>query len=215
MAYAAIIVIELTFLGAAGVAFYMRENQSNSDSERTGYLVGGCVMIAVFLIFNMIICCLWKSVKVAIAVIDATADFFAATKRIIFVSVLNFIIMLIVVIVWFAGLACVASLNDISSNPNIIQGKTILWKSQVKWMSFFMIFGVIWLLIFIQNITGFICMVSAGTYYFTSNHEKEGSASVMTGFKFAYFKHSGSLAFGSLIHTIVYIIRMIVEHAAD
>ena len=82
-------------------------------------------------------------------------------------------------------------------------------------MEFFMFFGLIWLVFFIQDKTGFITMVSAASYYFTSNKDKEGSATVMKGIHFAYFKHAGSLAFGSLVHTIVAILRMIVEQAAD
>jgi len=78
-----------------------------------------------------------------------------------------------------------------------------------------MCFGLIWLVFFIQDKTGFICMVSAATYYFSSSKDKEGSASVMQGVHYAYFKHAGSLAFGSLIMTLVTIVRMIVEHAAD
>jgi len=78
-----------------------------------------------------------------------------------------------------------------------------------------MTFGLIWVVFYIQDKTGFICMVSAASYYCTSNENKEGSASVSTGFRYAYFKHSGSLAFGALVHTIVTVIRMIVEQAAD
>lgn len=78
-----------------------------------------------------------------------------------------------------------------------------------------MILALIWALFYIQDRTGFITMVSASTYYYTSNREKEGSASVMTGVKFAYFKHAGSIAFGSLVHTLVWILRVIVESVAD
>jgi len=57
-------------------------------------------------------------------------------------------------------------------------------------------------------------MVAASSFYFSSNKNGEGSGSVMTGVKFAYFKHAGSLAFGSLVQTIVWVIKQIVEGAA-
>jgi len=82
-------------------------------------------------------------------------------------------------------------------------------------MLFFMIAGLLWLIFFIQDKTGFICMVSASSYYFSSTQEKEGSASIYTGFHFAYTKHPGSIAMGSLIHTFVAVLRMIVEGIAD
>jgi len=58
-------------------------------------------------------------------------------------------------------------------------------------------------------------MVSAASYYFSSCNGKEGSASVTTGIKFAYSKHAGSLAFGSLLHTLIKILQIIVENLAD
>lgn len=172
-------------------------------------------MIIALLLFNCLLCCFWKSIKIAIALIDATADFFAATKRIIFVSLVYFVVTIVVFIVWMAGMACITSLNTITVDMTTLQGKDIEWSAKVNWMYLFMLIGLIWIVFFIQDKTGFICMVSASTYYFSSSAEKEGSASVFTGIKFAYFKHAGSLAFGSMIHTIVFVIRMIVEIAAD
>lgn len=41
----------------------------------------------VFVLINVILCCFWKKIQIAIAIIDTTADFLASTKRIIFVSI--------------------------------------------------------------------------------------------------------------------------------
>lgn len=54
-------------------------------------------------------------------------------------------------------------------------------------------------------------MISAAQYYFTSTREKEGSASVMAGVMISYFKHAGSIALGSLLHTLVFILRVVVD----
>jgi len=51
-----------------------------------------------FVIFNCVLFAKWKNVKIAIAVIDATADFFMKTSRINFVSAGYFWISA----VWFA-----------------------------------------------------------------------------------------------------------------
>jgi len=91
----------------------------------------------------------------------------------------------------------------------------MIWKSDVQWMMFFMCFGLLWILKFIDDKVKFITMVSAATYYFSSNSEKNGSARVCTGFTYAYRKHAGSLAFGSLIMTIITILRMIVDGLAN
>ena len=58
-------------------------------------------------------------------------------------------------------------------------------------------------------------MVSATNYYFTSSAESEGSGDIMLGVRYAYLCNAGSLAFGSLVHAIVYMIRIIVDLLAD
>jgi len=206
MSKLAILIIEMCLAGAIGSAFFMKGNAQMA--------VGICGIV-IFLLFNMCLCCFWKQVKVAIAVIDATADFFAATKRIILVSVFYFFVTLVFLVLWFAAVGCIMSLNTITSSSTEVQGKDIVWDHNVFYFLGFMVVGLIWVVFWIQDKTGFICMVSASTYYFSSNKDKEGSASVSTGFKFAYFKHAGSLAFGSAIHTFVTILRILVEQAAD
>lgn len=79
----------------------------------------------------------------------------------------------------------------------------------------FMFFGVIWLVIFITDKVRFIVMSSAAQFYFDSNRTKEGSASVCSAGYLATFKHSGSIALGSLIHTLIFILKIIVEIVND
>jgi len=58
-------------------------------------------------------------------------------------------------------------------------------------------------------------MVAASTYYFDSSADREGNAEVMTGVKFAYFNHFGSLAVGSFIIAVVQFIRFVFEYFAE
>ena len=55
-----------------------------------------------FILFNVLLWCKWSKVKMAIAVIDATAEFFVLTKRIYFVSIMYFVLICIWVIFWGA-----------------------------------------------------------------------------------------------------------------
>jgi len=77
------------------------------------------------------------------------------------------------------------------------------------------LFFILWLLTLVDDISKYICMVSASTYYFSSNKEKDGSASVCTGFKFAYFKNIGSLCFGSFIITLIRLLKALLEALTD
>lgn len=76
-------------------------------------------------------------------------------------------------------------------------------------MALFMIFGALWVTAWLNYTSTFITMVSSATYYFNSSPSEEGNADVMTGFKFAYLYHLGSIAFGALIIAIIRFIRLI------
>lgn len=78
-----------------------------------------------------------------------------------------------------------------------------------------MLFGLFWILEFMQAKTYFITMVAASTYYFDSHKEREGEANVMLGFKYAYMNHAGSLAFGSFIVALVQFIRAVFMTLAE
>jgi hypothetical protein len=53
--------------------------------------------------------------QVAIAVIDSTADFMVATKRIAFVTIYYFIMSLLSVLFWGFGLIGIVSLSEITA----------------------------------------------------------------------------------------------------
>lgn len=68
-------------------------------------------------------CCItvgFRSLKLAIDVIDAAADFLATTKRILLVQVLFFFLTLILILVWMSAFACVCSMNEIKADTHIV-----------------------------------------------------------------------------------------------
>jgi hypothetical protein len=85
------------------------------------------VATAVFGILAMGFCCCVfcgrESLKMAIDVIDASADFLARTKRVILVPGAFFLCQMIVVIIWVGAMLCVFSMNKITVDESIPQGK--------------------------------------------------------------------------------------------
>ena len=78
-------------------------------------------------------------------------------------------------------------------------------------MTIAMVFCIVWILSYIREKTKFIYMISAAQFYFSSNANETGSASVTSGLAIANFKHAGSIALGSLLHTVVFFLRIIVD----
>jgi hypothetical protein len=88
--------------------------------------------------------------------------------------------------------------------------KTLTWKKEVKWLTIAMIFGIFWLLTFIENISNFIVMVAASTYYYNNSPatvNDQRPAEVCTAISITYCSHLGSVAIGSLLIAIIRFIK--------
>ena len=208
----------------AGLAQTLTENKDtytesmtkdNLKSQKMALL--GVIAFGILAAFFLLcICCGFRSLKLAIDVIDASADFLASTKRIILVPVLYFFVTIILFGSWVVCFLNVASLNTIKADTGIIpQMKDLIWEDKkIKYMAWFMFFGLLWIMAFIKYTCNFVCMVAASTYYFNSSAGHEGDAEVGLGFKFAHINHCGSIAFGSFILAVVQFIRFVFLYVA-
>jgi len=85
-------------------------------------------------------------------------------------------------------------------------------------MLWIMIFGYFWIMAFILACNEFVIIVSAATWYFSDKTIPDddgiaGDAEVYKGFKWI-FVHFGSLAIGSLLVAIVWMIRFVFEYVS-
>jgi len=129
IAYLAIICIELVFVVGGGSMIYSFFKSTADD--KNSFLFGGLLFLGFGLIFNCMMYCFWSKLKEGIAIIDATADFFVATKRIIFVSLFQFFWQLMLTLYCLAVLICICADQDITVDPNskTLQGKNIVFSS--------------------------------------------------------------------------------------
>lgn len=179
-------------------------------SDKTLLIIGIITGIC-GLLFAIMIFCGHRSLKTAIDVIDASADFTNKTKRIIGVSVLFFILQMIIVIAWLFCVASLWSWGDIEVESFKYQNKKTIFaegKEQYFYYTlFFMIFGFVWIINLLNAQVNFITMYAASTYYFDSSSEKDGNSDVMSGVKAAFTSHIGSLAMGAFIISAVQVIE--------
>lgn len=151
----------------------------------------------------------------AIDVIDASADFLAKTKRVILVPGVFFIFQIITVIVWVGAMMCVVSMNEITVNDDIPQGKSFEWEKKTQYMALYMLFGVLWICAWFEYCSTFVVMVSAATYYFNSDANYDGDAEVGTGFEWAFKYHAGSIAIGAFVIAVIRFIRIVFVYLAQ
>lgn len=115
-------------------------------------LLAGMIIFGILaFFFACSVFCGWRSLKLAIDVIDASADFLFKTKRVVVVPIIYFVVTLIVVFVWLGMFFCVISMNTITPLSTPPQAKTFTTTSNFNyWSLWYMIFGLIWLVAFIQ-----------------------------------------------------------------
>jgi len=102
-----------------GIAAAVAASACSSDSfcssgSETFYDFVAAINFLLAALYLLFLCCKFSSVRVAIAVIETAADFFADTKRIIFVPVFYLTIAVIAFIIWWFGIMCLASVGAIT-----------------------------------------------------------------------------------------------------
>ena len=112
MAIFSLLMIFVLLAGAC--AFNLIMAASKGGKDKNTYLIVGCVLGICALIYVLVMWCYWKNVETAIAIIDATADFYAATKRIVLVSMFYFFVTAVIMLLWAVAIGGIISLNDIT-----------------------------------------------------------------------------------------------------
>ena len=77
------------------------------------------------------------------------------------------------------------------------------------------VFGMFWIVELISAIFHYSLIVGVCTWYFTSTNEERGTFSLCTGFAWAFRYNMGSLAFGSFLLAVIWMLRMIFEYLAN
>lgn len=104
--------LELVYIALIGAGLYLN---SQVQSSGMGLVITGGVL---FLIFNCMLYCYKDKLPIAIAVIDAAADYYAATKRLVFVSLFFFALHIIMIALMGATVVYMYSKSVYGYSPN-------------------------------------------------------------------------------------------------
>lgn len=164
-----------------------KDTVDSINSQIGSFRILAIVMGILAALYLMMVCCSFRSLRIAINVVDAAADFLSATKRLIFVPLVYSAVSIAVCAVWFICWISVDSqqYTDVRGSDLVPQAKIFSYskdgelRNKVFYMSLFMLFGIFWIVNFIKAKTDFIAMVTAATFYFNSTPEAQGSANVM------------------------------------
>jgi hypothetical protein len=90
-----------------------------SEKTQLQLLIATATAGLICVLFACSLFCYYDSLKKAIDVIDASADFLAGTKRVIVVPGIFLALSLIAITAWTGSMVCVVSLNEIYASEYI------------------------------------------------------------------------------------------------
>jgi hypothetical protein len=225
LAWFSVILLFFFFVLAGYGAWYTRSQLKNDDNDANDdyndhLFWTAMVFWLVSLVYVIFVACNWKSLKVSIAIIETAADFFADTKRIVLVPLCYFGVALIVFGVWLGALICVNSIGDIKVDSIKAQSKDVEHSADTIYMLCYMWFGIFWLMAFLISSNEFVIIVSTCTWYFSRKDIPDddgipGDSDVMKGFIWSIRYHPGSIAFGSFLLALVWVIRALFEYVGN
>ena len=119
LAWFSVAVIQLSFILLGFFTLHVRStilaDRDTSNDKYSKYLFWGTMLSwGLAVVWYILLACNFRSLKVSIAIIETAADWFADTKRIIFVPVAYFVFGLILLAAWIAGMICVSSIGTIT-----------------------------------------------------------------------------------------------------
>jgi len=92
------------------------------------------------------------------------------------------------------------------------------YDSYITWVFLFMLFGIFWILAFLDAIQKFVVAATTCIWYFSGNGsdnaDKKGTVSMCMTFKWAIFYHMGTMAFGGFLIALVSMVKVIFEYFA-
>lgn len=224
-AWLSVFVVGLGFIGSGTWCWILRNQGLEkgtfaADSSTSDYLFWGAIIL--WVVSALYVCCLvcnQKALRVSIRIIEVAGDFVADTKRVMFVPVGFFFVAIITSFAWLYGYICITSIGTITIENQLSQEKDVAYGATVSNMLWIMIFGYFWIMAFILACNEFVIIVSAATWYFSDKTVEDddgiaGDAEVYKGFTWIFRYHFGSLAMGSLLVAIVWMIRFVFEYVA-
>lgn len=225
-AWASVILVGFGLVGTGSLCWmeYNERMVADADEETNSvsnaFWWGAIVAWTLSVLYVMCLICYQSSLRTSIRIIETAGDFLADTKRVLAVPLLFFAISIVWFFTWLYGYMCIKSIGTITNVSYQTQLRDIEYGPTVNNMLWIMIFGLFWTMAFLMSCNEFVVVVSAASWYFSDKTVEDddgipGDAKVWEGFAWIFRYHFGSLAMGSLLISIVWMIRFVFEYVAN
>lgn len=108
----------------------LKDPNSKPDEEKP-YLIGAIIVWVILAIIICIVACTWSRIKFSAAIIQATADYVTDIKKIFFIPIVFFFVVLTVLALWIYGAIYLFTSGELEHDPTIPFGR-IKWNGTTK-----------------------------------------------------------------------------------
>jgi hypothetical protein len=157
---------------------------------------------------------MYNNIKISIAVLQTAAVIVIRNIRILIIPLIAISFTLSFLLGWLYSMGYIlaqANINQPTGNSQL-KNINLNGKDEVKWQIAIAVFGLFWGIELLGAIFDYVIIVGVSAWYFTSNHDTRGSFSLTRGFYWAFRYNFGSLAFGSFLLALVWMIRIVFEY---
>jgi len=210
------------FYAAAGYLSYiswkgMNENKDfgeNDALKRSKYKLyrGLLGFLAISIaILSCMICCFWSRLILAVKVISAAAEFVSETKRVIFVPIVMLVITCAYLGFWTLITCYIYSTAQfVKDIPNDVPFVPLDITNEIRKTMYFHGIGLFWNLALLLTISNFIITGATCLWYHKDHSNNKNLLTTTITWMIRY--HFGTIAFGSFILAVVWILRVIADY---
>lgn len=158
-------------------------------------------------------CCMFKRIRLAIAVIKTTAVFINDVKSIYFVPIISSLVLFVFLFMWLIGFFYIGSVGTpVILMTDQLPFASVNWSQDTQIALAYYTFMGIWTYTFLDAVQLFVICSTACIWYF----KQESASFPVTKSAYRAFRYYlGSLAFGSLILAIVLSIKYVVMYIRE
>ncbi|KAJ3328755.1 hypothetical protein HDU76_009343 [Blyttiomyces sp. JEL0837] len=215
-----LILVNLVLLGLSGFCYWVYKNQNdyfyastevghNFDNVKwvvMGSEVGAILFGILFVVMLLVTIALRNKIRIACEIIEETSHAVAIMP---FLMILPFFFWIIIALLLTYGVYILLYALTIDQ-PLTITGFVninITSSNTARYMAVYHIFGILWTYSFLQAINTLIIAGSFATYYWTLDKRAMRAMPVTRSFQRAVTYHLGSAALGSLVISIIQLLR--------
>ena len=209
------IVLSLVLMGLFGyyIAKVADEKYGSEQKKKTHkalIIASYCVYGAIGL-FIIIFHFLYRRIKLAIAVMKSGVIFLKDNPSIVFVPIVMFVLSCIFYIYWTLALIYIYSSGELKDSNSVVAH--ISWSDSTRHSLYFEIVGILWINAMKIALSQFIIACTVSIWYFT--REKAGYRAILRSAYYSIRYHLGSLAFGSLLLSLVKLVKFILWYMKE